>query len=102
MGIEYSLHPKSFEELCDSVRGQVERTRELSMKGEKLQPEEYVDISSESFLATLDRIEQLSEMMQGNTLLFTQINDIFQWIFKYIGLDIEELDESESGEGEEN
>ena len=107
MGIEYSTNPKTFEELCDSVRGQVERSHELKMMGQKMKYEEMVEMTSESFMSTLERIEQLSEMAMANTNLFVQINDIFQWIFKFIGFDIENLDSEdyESGledEGEEN
>ena len=101
MSIEYSITPKNFEELCDSIRGQVERSRELSIRGEQIPFEESVQVTPESFLATLDRIEQLSEKLGSNAVLFTQINDIFQWIFKFIGLDIEGLD-GDFDEGEEN
>jgi len=100
MAIEYTTTPKTFEQLCDSIRGQVERSRELAMMGEKIPVSESVELTSESFLSTLDRIEQLSEMAMENAHLFMQINDIFQWIFKFIGLDIQEMydDQNESNE----
>jgi hypothetical protein len=103
MGIEYTTTPHSFEELCDSVRGQVERSRELRMMGETIPYEESVELTSESMLELLDRIEQLSEIANTQALLFTQINEIFKWIFNYVGIDIEnvifegQLDESEEG-----
>ena len=102
MSIEYTTNPKTFSELCDSVRGQVERTRELKMKGQEIPYEESVVMTSEAFLATLDRIEQLSDAITQNTELFLQINDIFQWIFKFIGLDMDALifdSESDDGDG---
>ena len=58
-----------------------------------------MELTSESFLETLDSIVHLSEMAMENAQIFMQINDIFQWIFKFIGLDLEGLydmqDESE-------
>lgn len=103
MGIEYTTTPHSFEELCDSVRGQVERSRELRMMGETIPYEESVELTSESMLELLDRIEQLSEIATNQAALFSQINEIFKWIFNYVGIDIEsvmsegQLDESEEG-----
>ena len=101
MGIDYTTSPKTFMELCDSVRGQVERSRELAMMGQKIPLSESVELTSESFLETLDRIEHLSEMAMENAQLFMQINDIFQWIFKFIGLDLDELYDSQD-ESEED
>lgn len=91
MGIEYKTHPATFEELCDSVRGQVERARELSIKGEVVPPDEMVELTSESFMATLDRIEQLSDIVTHQAMLFVQVNEIFKWVFKYLGIDIEKI-----------
>lgn len=91
MGIEYKTHPANFEELCDSVRGQVERARELAMKGEVVPLDEMVELTSESFLALLDRVEQLSEIITHQAMLFVQINEIFKWVFNYLGIDIERI-----------
>ena len=110
MGIEYKIHPTNFEELCDSVRGQVERARELSMKGEAVPFDEMVELTSESFLALLDRVEQLSDIVTHQATLFVQVNEIFKWMFSYMGIDIERiiaeeitvnLDWLEDDEGEE-
>lgn len=91
MGIEYKTHPTNFEELCDSVRGQVERARELAMKGETVPYDEMVELTSESFMALLDRVEQLSDIITHQAMLFVQVNEIFKWVFKYLGIDIERV-----------
>ncbi|NBO55532.1 MAG: hypothetical protein EBU84_13300 [Actinobacteria bacterium] len=99
MGIEYKTNPTNFEELCDSVRGQVERARELSIKGETVPFDEMVELSSESFLSLLDRVEQLSEIVSHQATLFVQINEIFKWVFNYVGIDIERVIAEEIGLG---
>jgi len=91
MGIEYKTHPYTFEELCDSVRGQVERARELAMMGETVPYDEMVELTAESFLAMVDRIDQLGDIVSHQALLFVQVNEIFKWVFKYIGIDIEKI-----------
>lgn len=100
MGIHYKTNPKTFEELCDSTRGQVERTRELAMMGEELPIEECVVMTSEAMLALLDRVETLSEIAAQQTQMFVQMETMFRWIFGQLGVDIDELI-AEYDEGEE-
>lgn len=101
MGIEYKTNPSNFEELCDSVRGQVERARELAMKGETVPFDEAVELTSESMLGLLDRVEQLSDIVTQQAVLFSQINDIFKWMFTYMGIDIEKVFEEQDFAGAE-
>jgi predicted Zn-dependent peptidase len=96
MGIEYTTTPRNFDELCDSIRGQVERARELSIRDEQLDPAEMVELTSESFLAVLDRIEQLTAMLMQQAILFSQVNDIFEWLFKHLGIDLDAINLDES------
>lgn len=101
MGIHYSTTPRNFEELCDSVRGQVERSRELSMRNEEIPFDEMVTITSESFLSILDRIEMVSDMVAEQARLFIQIETMFRWVFSQLGVDIDELiADSEDAEDE--
>lgn len=91
MTIHYKTSPKTFDELADSVRGQVERTRELSMKGEGIPLDECVTITSEAFLGMIERIETLTEMVVDHTSIFSQLEIVFKWIFNQFGLDIDQL-----------
>lgn len=96
MGIAYTTRPSNFDELCDSIRGQVERARELGMVGEQVPHEEAVELTSESMLGLLDRIRHLSEIATHQAMMFSQLNDILQWLFVYLDIPIENTtDESE-------
>jgi len=98
MGIEYSTTPENYEQLVESIRGQVERTRELRMMGESISYEESVVLTSESFLSMLDRIESLSELATYQAHLFVQIEGLFRWVFSQLGVDMDALaNENEQG-----
>ncbi len=101
MGIAYNTLPQNFEELCDSVRGQVERARELAMVGERVPYEEAVELTSESFLGLLDRIQELGTIVSHQAMMFGQLNDILQWLFTYMGIPISDTDADEEDDGEE-
>ena len=97
MGIAYNTAPRNFDELVDSVRGQLERSRELHMMGETISYEEAVELTSESFMGLLDRITELSAIVASQALLFSQINEIFHWLFESLGIPItEDSDDIES------
>ena len=100
MGIAYNILPQNFEELCDSVRGQVERARELAMVGERVPYEEAVELTSESFLGLLDRIQELGTIVSHQAMMFGQLNDILQWLFTYMGIPISSGEDDED-DGEE-
>jgi len=88
VGIAYSTHPRTFDELCESVRGQVERARELGIVGEMVPFEEAVELTSESMLGLLDRVRHLSEIATHQATMFQQLNDILQWLFIYLDIPI--------------
>jgi hypothetical protein len=100
MGINYNTEPKSFEELCNSVRGQVERKNELSFLGMTVPREERVVMTPEATLALLDRVQHLTGVVASQTLLFSQIEQIFGWIFGQLGVDIQALADGDSDEEE--
>jgi Flp pilus assembly CpaE family ATPase len=101
MGIAYKTHPANFEELCDSVRGQVERAQELGMLGETVPYSEAVELTSESVLGLLDRVRYLTDVVSHQALMFNQLNDILKWLFTFLGIpildgqDTDTLDENE-------
>lgn len=103
MGIDYTTTPRNFDELCDSTRGQVERTRELAMKGEELPPDEAVVMTSEAFLSMLDKIESLCQVVDHQSSMFSHMEVMFRWLFAQMGVSIDELIDEEDGdyEGEE-
>ncbi|NBO53555.1 MAG: hypothetical protein EBU84_02950 [Actinobacteria bacterium] len=100
MGIAYKTNPTNFEELCDSVRGQVERARELAIIGETVPYEEAVELTSESVLGLLDKVKDLNEIVAHQAMMFSQLNDILQWLFRYLGIPIDESEEDTSDESE--
>jgi len=91
MGINYSTSPSNFEELCDSVRGQVERSREYKMMGKEMPPSECVAITAESMLALVDRMEAMVTTLQNQARLFNQIEDMFRFVFHQLGIDLDNL-----------
>ena len=86
MAIDYTTSPMNYHELVDSVRGQVERTRELKMMGETISPEECVTMTSESMLSLLDRMETMSEIIAHQAHMFVQIEGMFRMVFNQVGM----------------
>lgn len=86
MAIAYTTSPTNYHELIDSVRGQVERTRELKMMGETISPEECVTMTSESMLSLLDRMETMSEIIEYQAHMFVQIEVMFRMVFDQFGM----------------
>jgi hypothetical protein len=95
MAINYTVYPKTFEELVDSCRGQLERTRELAMKDEKIPLDESVVITNEGFLAMLERIEQMEHMLREQVDINNSIQQIFYYLFSALGLPLDEEDEDD-------
>jgi hypothetical protein len=91
MAINYTTTPVTLSELCDSVRGQVERERELAMMGKEIPEEECVTFTAQSMLSLLERLEFLSEMTKRQAAMFAQIETIFGWVFTQLGVDTEAL-----------
>jgi hypothetical protein len=89
MGIYYSTQPKDFMELCDSIRGQLERTRELAMAGKQITLEESVEITPEAFLSVLERIEELTRTLTEQALLFVMVQNIFKYLFESLGVEFD-------------
>ena len=95
MAINYTVFPKTFEEMVDSCRGQLERTRELAMKNEKIPLDESVVITNEGFLAMLERIEQMEHMLREQADINSSIQQIFFYLFSALGLPLDEDEEDD-------
>lgn len=91
MAINYTTTPVTLSELCDSIRGQVERERELAMMGKEIPEEECVIFTAQSMLSLIERMELLSDMSKRQAMMFAQIETIFGWVFTQLGVDIESL-----------
>ena len=95
MAINYTVFPKTFEELVDSCRGQLERKRELAMKDKKVPLEESVVITNEGFLAMLEHIEQMENMLRQQADINNSIQQIFYYLFSTLGLPLDDEDEDD-------
>ena len=91
MTIHYTTTPKTFEELVDSCRGQLERLREVSITKEVMPYEEQVVITTESFLDTLEQIERLQYSLSQQAEINMAIQQVFLQIFDALGIEVSEL-----------
>lgn len=92
MTIHYTTSPKTFEELVDSCRGQLERLREVAISNEELPFEEQVQITTESFLDMLEQIERLQYAISQQAEINTAIQQLFLQVFESMGIDLIEFD----------
>jgi hypothetical protein len=99
MAINYTVYPKTFEELVDSCRGQLERTRELAMKDKKIPLDEAVVITNEGFLAMLERIEQMEHMLREQVDINNSIQQIFYYLFSALGLPLDDEEDEDDEYG---
>lgn len=90
MGIYYNTQPKDFAELCDSIRGQVERTRELGISGKQIPLEESVELTPEAFMSMLERIEELTRTVTEQAMLFVMVQNIFKYLFESLGVEMDD------------
>ena len=93
MTIHYKTSPKTFAELVDSCRGQMERQRELSIDGKKVPFEECVIITTESFLDTMEQIEHIHHSLNEQLQINKSIQQIFFYMFDYLGIQMEDDEE---------
>ena len=90
MGILYKTEPMNYEELVNSIRGQVERQRERVFSGGEIPREELVSLTAESLLSLLDRMEVMAEILSRQAKMHIQIEKIFRFIFEQHGVDFDE------------
>lgn len=95
MTIHYTTTPKTFEELVDACRGQMERMREVAIANETLPIEEKVVITTESFLDTLERIEQIQHALYQQTEINSAIQNLFLQVFEAVGIELVGWDDDE-------
>lgn len=95
MTIHYTTTPKTFEELVDACRGQLERLREVSIVKEELPQSERVVITTESFLDTLEQIEQIQHALVQQGEINTAIQQLFLQVFDAIGVELVGWDEDD-------
>lgn len=93
--IYYKTEPQTYEELVDSVRGQLERMREVSITNETMPEEEKVVITTQSFMSLLDRVEELSQLITVQAELFVAIQGIFVYLFTHLGLPTDSFEDDE-------
>jgi hypothetical protein len=98
MTIHYTTTPKTFEELVDSCRGQLERLREVSITNEVMPYEEKVVITTESFLDTLEQIERIQHALFQQAEINTAIQQLFFQVFDAVGIELDGWDEDEDEE----
>lgn len=91
MTIHYNTVPKTFEELTDAVRGQLERAREEAIHGRKVPYEECVQITAESFLALIERVEQLQFLLTAQAEINNAVQQLFLFAFHQLGIDLDEV-----------
>lgn len=90
MAIYYTTTPKSFDELADSCRGQLERMREVAITGEELPENEKVIITTEAFLDTLEQIQQVNAALHLQAEINHSIQQVFLYVFSQLGIEIDE------------
>lgn len=95
MTIHYTTNPKTFEELVDACRGQLERLREVAINNEELPEEEQVKVTTESFLDTLEQIERMQYAMTQQAEINIAIQQVFLQIFEAMDIEIVGLEEDE-------
>lgn len=95
MTIHYTTTPKTFEELVDSCRGQLERMREVAITNEAMPYEEKVVITTESFLDTLEQIERLQHSLNQQAEINMAISQVFLQIFDAIGIEVVDIEEND-------
>lgn len=98
MTIHYKTTPKTFEELADSCRGQLERLREVAITNERLPDNERVVVTTESFLDTLEQIEQIQHALFQQAEINTAIQQLFLQVFEAVGIELVGWDEDEDEE----
>lgn len=91
MTIHYTTNPKTFEELVDAIRGQLERTREEAMHGRTIPYEERVVITTESFLALTERVEQFQFLLSAQAEINHSVQQLFLFVFQQLGIDLDEV-----------
>lgn len=93
MGIYYTTTPKNFDELADSLRGQMERIRELNMAREMMPNSERVIITTESFLSTLEQIEQIQQALCAQSEINIALHEVIASIFSILGITVDDYDD---------
>lgn len=101
MALPYTTTPKNYSELVDAVRGQLERSRELSMMGLPMKIEEKVIITPEAFMDVLDTLEEVREILTAHAQLFQSIQQVFMALFEVSGISLEELFEMAEDDGDD-
>ena len=91
MTIHYKTLPSTFEELSDAIRGQLERAREEAIYGRTVPTEECVQITADAFLALIERIEQLGQLVNVQADINNAIQQLFLIVFDQMGIDMGEM-----------
>ena len=100
MGIYYTTTPQNFEELADSLRGQMERIRELSISKERMPNSERVVITTESFLSTIEQIEQIQQALSSQSDINLAMHEVVGSIFSILGITIDDDDDDDDDDYE--